>query len=104
MLRYYRMALCAGRHEIPQAVDGAIFPEIVDPTDLLGMAEHCRLRLKCCIALDLYVTGLSVALVTVINYCLEYKVKLRLWHFNAKTGVYYAQCVRTVSDWKEIPT
>lgn len=32
------MALCEGRHDIPDAVDGAIFPAVIeDVTDVLGL-------------------------------------------------------------------
>ena len=34
-----RMELCRGRHEIPEAVDGAIFGNSLDPLDLEGMRK-----------------------------------------------------------------
>ena len=68
-VRGMHMALCEGRHEIPEAVDGAIFPSVIpDPTDLEAMAKIAGDKLRHCGKLDLYVTGLSVALATVINY------------------------------------
>lgn len=33
------MALCEGRHEIPQAVDGSIFGNTIDPLDPNGLLK-----------------------------------------------------------------
>lgn len=94
----YKMALCAGRHEIPEAVDGAIFDSVIDPTNLQVLNNTCKERLKDCYKLDLYVTGLTVALVSVINFCVANHIGLRLWHYNRDTNDYYSQIVDTVAD------
>ena len=68
-MKNMKMMLCEGRHEIPEAVDGAIFPAVIpDPTDLEAMMAIVNGKLRYCAKLDLYVTGLTVALVTVVNY------------------------------------
>lgn len=86
------MVLCAGRHEIPQAKDGAIFEnEIQDIKDIDTMEEIATEKLSNCHTLDLYVTGLSVALVAVINVCRENDIYLKLWHYDKETNSYYQQ-------------
>lgn len=124
------MALCEGRHDIPAAVDGAIFPAIIpDVTDVRGlevaaevaiaraalahyrdgesqylptakyaqavegMGRFPRVDAAPGFGLMLYVTGLSVALVSVINVCMRVGISLTLMHFNQATGDYYPQGV-----------
>ena len=88
------MALCESRHEIQEAVDGSVFPnEIADPMNMLGMYKTAKerldpLRKDGMKVLNLYVTGMSTALVTVSNYCHQNNVTLVTWHYNNKTGEY----------------
>jgi len=89
------MELCKARHETP-ATDGAIFGNEVDPTDTTGL-EKCALeRLSELQAekLDLYVTGLTVALIAVLNAARELGIEVTLWHFDRETGGYYKQEVK----------
>lgn len=88
-----KMALCEGRHEIPEAVDGAIFGNTIHPLDIKGMRKTAAEKLNGVQVLDLYVTGLTVALVEVMNYCHVNGVALTLWHFDRESGTYYAQPV-----------
>ncbi len=86
-----RLSLCDGRHNVP-GVEGHIYPRVVkDPTDLVGLASTAHEVLKDCTGLDLYVTGLSVALTTVIRYCSEHSILLTLYHYDKRTGEYYRQ-------------
>lgn len=89
-----KMALCEGRHEIQEAVDGAIFENSINPLDLDGMRATVSEKLAEVKAIDLYVTGLTVALVEVINFCHANGVKLTLWHFDRESGEYYQQKVK----------
>lgn len=41
--------------------------------------------------LVVYVTGLTVALMEVVNYCHRNNINLVLMHFNRETGEYYPQ-------------
>lgn len=91
MAKIFKMALCEGRHEIPEAVDGAIFPQQLNPLDLEGMRSTATVKLAGVEALNLYVTGLTVALVEVINLCHANGVALTLLHFDRETGKYYPQ-------------
>lgn len=91
-----KYALCKGRHTFPKDCVGYIFPHHVDPTDLKRLNKEMENRFtKVPYRLDVYVTGLTVALVTVINYCFKHNVWLVLWHYNSDTGSYYPQSVLT---------
>lgn len=88
------MSLCEGRHEIPQAIDGSIFGTELDPLDLAGMEMEAAEQLHGVVTLNLYVTGLTVALIAVLNVCREQKIKVTLYHYNRETGNYYPQEVK----------
>jgi hypothetical protein len=88
------ISLCEGRHEIPQAIDGSIFGTELDPLDLSGMEREAAEQLRGVFTLNLYVTGLTVALVAVLNVCREQKIKVTLYHYNRETGDYYPQEVK----------
>ena len=126
-----KMALCEGRHSIPDAVDGAIFPATIeDVTDVRGlevaaeaaiaraalahyragesqylptakyaqavedMGRFPRVDVAPTFGLVIYGTGLTVALVAVINACLRVGISVTLMHYNRDTGSYYPQDVR----------
>lgn len=121
------LALCEGRHEIPQATDGFVFSAdtcneyLLDPKNMqlhayflmkqfilrygVDYGYHyndegeritlCRLE---CVTFNLYVTGLSVALIAFINAFNEQvalgnleECRIVLWHYNRDTGDYYSQ-------------
>ena len=91
-----RLALCESRHPMPAEVEGSIFPETVNPTELLRLRATCKRSLDSALAggikyLVVYVTGLTVALVEVMNYCHRNNVHLVLMHYNRETGEYYPQ-------------
>lgn len=87
------LELCAGRHLTP-AQNGAIFEnEIDDVTDTRKMYEIISNKLYGVDKVILYVTGLTVALVEVINYCNDNGVELTLMHYNKETDSYYEQIV-----------
>ena len=89
----YIFALCAGRHPIPGDPD-AIFPETVDPLDLDGMFETAQRAIPVdCTDLKVYVTGLTVAMLTVVQVCLARGISLTALHFDRTSGEYYAQRV-----------
>lgn len=88
------MGLCEGRHAIPQVTDGYIFPSEVNPTDIDALCDMACNKLSLYdneIAINLYVTGLTVALVTVINICRSNNIKLTLYHYNRDTNDYFPQ-------------
>lgn len=96
----FKVGLCQGRHEI-EGVKAYIFPQNVNPldTDWLEssanlVVHHLVKSARGPIELDLYVTGLTVALVGVINACrLHPEVTLTLYHYDRESGSYYPQKV-----------
>jgi hypothetical protein len=96
------MGLCQGRHSIAtneqQIVDSFIFTTEVNPIDLHNIDNQVHAALYNCSELELYVTGLTVALVSVINYCLINYIPLTLWHYNRDTNSYYSQKLHTTRD------
>lgn len=87
-------ALCEGRHAMPEEVEGSIFSKTLNPLDVEGMEKIANDRLAGVEELTLYVTGLTVALVAVINICHRKKIELLLMHFDRNTGNYYPQWVK----------
>ena len=85
------VALCESRHDIPGAVDGAIFPQTIDPTDVDAAENHAIRVIMCSHVTDLtvYVTGLTMALVATMNACHILGVTLHLMHYNTATGSYF---------------
>lgn len=88
------LALCNGRHEMPTEVGGYIFDTIEDVTDLFAMEEIADKVLDQDLKyLDLYVTGLTPALIAVLNVCHRNGIMVTLYHFNRETGNYFPQVV-----------
>ena len=92
--------LCKGRHDTP-ATDGAIFEGditefIADPEGLQKIAVN---RIEVLMAesgvsdaqMNIFVTGLSVALVAAIQACYYLSVPVILWHFDRESNGYYPQ-------------
>lgn len=90
------LALCEGRHNIPAAEDGAIFNNELNPLDVKGLETEAYKKLRDLEInkLNLYVTGLTVALIAVINACKKLGIKVTLYHFNRVSNTYYPQEVR----------
>lgn len=92
-----KLGLCRGRHDIPH-IEGYVFEDITDVFDFDTMQGIVIDKLVGVTSLDLYVTGLTSALVEVINYCSERFIPLTLWHYNSVTGAYFLQVVNTCQD------
>lgn len=117
-LNTLNLALCEGRHEIPQATDGYIFneiaPELLKNPEKLEKTVFYRIWGKCydnnfvkvdpnwdeCdevpllisnVHINLYVTGLTVALISVINAMRDEDVTITLYHYDKDTSSYYSQ-------------
>lgn len=125
-MKVLNMALCADRHDIPQATDGYIFRKIENITDIYHLESlafqslwsQCRLKewLKYAssifpdldntekedwlaippnkIHLNLYVTGLTPALIAALNVCKDEKIGVTLYHYDRSTNGYFTQEVR----------
>lgn len=91
----YVKGLVQGRHEISEVKD-YIFTNTLDPADRQGIRSLAQKSLEFLSKgdnLTVYVTGLTVALVEVINICHEKGVRLTLMHFDRETGTYFPQDV-----------
>lgn len=90
------LALCEGRHNIPDAEDGFIFGNELNPLDVKGLETEAYKKLRDLEInkLNLYVTGLTVALIAVINACKKLGIEVTLYHFDRVSNTYYPQKVR----------
>ena len=89
----YIKGLIQGRHEISEVKD-YIFTNTLDPADIQGIRSLAQKSLEFLSKgdkLTVYVTGLTVALVEVINICHSKGVRLTLMHFDRNTGSYFPQ-------------
>lgn len=89
-----RCGLCEGRHEIP--TNKFIFPTVINPTDLdwqydVALKSMIELGIIEDREMELYVTGLTVALITVLNICKIYDISVTLLHYDRNTNDYYEQ-------------
>ena len=85
--------LIQGRHEIPD-VSEYIFENALDPADIQGIRSLAQKSLEFLSkgdSLTVYVTGLTAALVEVINICHSKGAKLTLMHFDRNTATYFPQ-------------
>lgn len=87
------MCLFEGRHTMPPYVEGAILHNIHDITDLKEMSDQVHESLQDCNELVLFVTGLTPALVSVVNYCTYNHIPLTLMHYNKVDNNYFKQVV-----------
>lgn len=86
------MATCEGRHDIPQAVDGAVFPmEISDPTNGAALEATAKAKLQAVDSLSLYVTGFTPATLAIVKVCKEQGIALTCYHYDRETGSYWPQ-------------
>lgn len=89
------LGVCAGRHEMP--VTGYIFGEaIADPTNVVELEKLANQRVAeigCGdnTTVNLYVTGLTVAVISAIKALKKVGSKILLKHFDAKASNYYTQ-------------
>lgn len=88
------MSLCQGRHEIPEATDGSIFGNELDPLAVEDLETEAFRKLEGLQFLNLYVTGLTVALVAALNACRTLGIEVTLYHFDRTSGTYYPQKIR----------
>ena len=97
-----KAVLCEARHEHP-SINGlpAIYPKQVNPMDfgqldqlaadfMLSPVNSTDLALN---GLDLYVTGLTPAVIAVVRQSLNLSIELRLWHSDRPSDDYVCQPV-----------
>ena len=110
--------LCKGRHELPCEV--FLFNGEISPLNVLWLEKIARYSLQCeahrtetCVwnirfngeydeaffdfpeeaTVTIYVTGLTVALIAVLNVLRSYKASVVLMHYDRETNTYYEQKV-----------
>ena len=92
-----KVGLVKGRHSLPVEIENYIFDkEIEDLTALEEIYKVVEKKLKeidTKETLEVYVTGLTVALTTVIKYCFNNYINLTLYHFNKESGEYFPQII-----------
>lgn len=92
IVRKKKMVLCKARHNHAEMdLLESVFPSTIDPFDFTEMHETVCKKLANVDFLELYVTGLTPALVAVLNYCTWNGIPCKLWHFNKRTGQYTQQ-------------
>lgn len=90
----YTFGLCSSRHEMP--VDKFLFPEELDPTNFKAMANMAFDAIpKDADRLEVYITGLTAAILAVVDVCERRKIDLIAYHYNRETGEYLPQTVLT---------
>lgn len=90
--------LCDSRHENPIANMGGIFPKCLsNPMDMYVMKQSIISKIRPYYGFGdtmfCVVTGMSSALVALINACQELEVELKLFHFDIVHECYQVQSV-----------
>ena len=93
--------LIRNRHALPPHVKDFVWDYDMTTDEILDVdwqERHCigwlRQNLQDGEYLNLYVTGLTQALVSMINACHQLDVPLTLWHYDRSSRDYYKQVVR----------
>lgn len=123
-MKQLNLALCQGRHDIPQAIDGAIFGSVIENMantnrlesiafdNIWNAAYHhykngepgylrtapdwdgCDmepLMLHPDLHVNIYVTGLTVALIAALNAMRKEGISVTLYHYDRDTDSYFPQ-------------
>lgn len=91
-----KVGLIKGRHTLPPDVKEYIFTraltseEMTDNTWLYLHASEALARLKPDVV-EIYVTGLTQALIAVLNVCRAHRIKAVCVHYNRETGGWWKQ-------------
>ena len=87
-----KFGLIKGRHDIPD-VDEYIFDGDVSPVDVQGTFEDAYDFLKEYKGkkVDIYVTGLTMALVSAMNAARSLDIDLTLYHYDRENNKYFPQ-------------
>ena len=92
-----KAVLCKSRHTHPDIENlKCIFDQIDNPVDFADMEVRSAKFVKDMYPekhLDLYVTGLTPALIAVLNTCKFRNVNVSLFHYDIKTNSYKEQYV-----------
>jgi hypothetical protein len=93
-----KIGLCQGQHEIPGITDYFFDTEIslINTIQLQKIAEEKLWKImdiygRSNIEIELYVTGLTAALIAVINACNLNCTRINLMHYDKNACTYYKQ-------------
>ena len=95
--KYISPKIISYHHDIPQATDGAVFGAIIiemNPKKLLTQAQDVLkndYKIEKGDLVNLYITGLTMATVAIINACTMIGANLVCFHFDKDTGKYISQ-------------
>ena len=91
------VVVCNGGHEIPKAPGGAIFENTITEMNPFSLLLEASKRLFSDFALHsgdtvhLYVTGLTMATLAIVNACASTDIELVCYHYDRETGKYIPQ-------------
>jgi hypothetical protein len=87
-----KMVMCLfNRHPFP-GDPAPVFPEVADPCDFAGLYKTANSSIPEGVEeLAVYVTGLTSAMLAVVEVCLDRGITLEARHYNAATGSYASQ-------------
>lgn len=94
-----QIGLIKGRHALPPQINGYVFngpipgDRLVDDKWLYQTAENALLRLDVRREVMIYVTGLTQALIAVLNACRAHGIKVYLVHYDRAKKSWWTQTV-----------
>ena len=97
MKKINEMMVVKGRHDIinnqGEKVENFVFDEIEDVRDVNAIQEIADKKIESVPSnrIHLYVTGLTVATIAVINAVIKHGKELVLWHYDREQSSYYPQ-------------
>ena len=97
MRKNNQLMVVKGRHRIinnqKQEITDFVFDEIVDVRNIDEMQAIADSKIASISSdrIHLYITGLTVAVITVINAVIKYNKKIVFWHYDRETETYYPQ-------------
>ena len=96
-MKIVNVAVCNGRHDIPQAMDGAVFKQTISEMNPEKLYNSARKRfvgdykLTRGDIINLYVTGFTMATLAIVKVCKDLQIEIICYHFDRETGTYIAQ-------------
>lgn len=88
-----KFELCKGRHQTP--ANEAIFENTINPTNICKLDYVAWQKIHRYEAIELYVTGMTPALIAVLNIAAREHISVVLWHYDRETGEYFSQVVES---------
>ena len=92
-----KVQLCENRHVVLEDIDGYIFPNTIsDVTNVVELEEialNSITKLGETSHLDIYTTGLTVALIATLNVARKCNIDVTLLHYDRENGKYFPQHV-----------